>query len=164
MMSELASQALPWMAAVMGLLALAAATAALAARSLFGMSMALAATNACMSGALAALGYGDGAMAVALFGVALAPVLLLPSALLSSRAVKPRRRGAPWLSLAAGALAGAAMLWTAPSLDRDGGAVAGDGEPGAALPALVFVAIAAAVALLGYGERGVFGGRGGRDG
>jgi len=88
----------------------------------------------------------------------LAPVLLLGGVLLSSRAMKPRTRGLPWLSIGAAAAAAAAMLWAAPSLDLQQQQIApprGGASP--ALGALVFIAAAACAALLGYGERGVLG-------
>lgn len=164
-MGNVVMLALPWVAAVAASLALAVALAILTARSLFSAAIGLAALSACVSAALAALGYGDGAVALALFGGAIAPILFLAGVLLSSRAVKPRKRGAPWLSVIAGVLAATAMVWAAPSLDA-GGDTNIDGPRGAlvALAALVFVAVAACVALLGYGERGVLGGaREGRD-
>lgn len=164
MMAEPITLALPWIAAVCGFMALAVAVAVLTARSLFSVAIGLAALSACMSGALASLGYGDGAVALALFGGAIAPVLFLAGVLLSSRAAKPRKRGAPWLSIIAGGLAAAAMVWTAPSLGAGEAIATGHGGAPIALAALVFVAVAACVALLGYGERGVLGGaREGRD-
>jgi hypothetical protein len=138
-------------------LALGAAVAVLTARSLVSACVSLAALCACAAAAVLALGYGDAALALALLGVGVAPVMLLAGVLLSSRAVKPRR--APWLSIAAAAAAGAAMLSAAPELDC-AKEIAAPREPSAALAALVFVAVAAAVALLGYGERGVLGGKG----
>lgn len=154
-MAELASSMLPWLAVAAMLLGAGAAGAVLWARSLFSVCAGLAALCACAAAALLALGYADGALAVALLGVAIAPVLLLGGVLLSSRSVKPPARRLPWLSIAAATLAALAMVWAAPTLafqppvhaSREGGSIA--------LAALVFTAVAACVALLGYGERGV---------
>jgi uncharacterized MnhB-related membrane protein len=163
MMSNLAAQASPWIAAALIFLTLAAALAVLTARSLFSVGIGIAAMCACAAGALLALGYGDGALAFALFGAGLAPVLLLGGVLLSSRAARPRARRLPWLTIAAAVVAGGTMLWASPALVAEQPiASSRDGIP-LGLVALVFVSVAACVALLGYGERGVFGGSRKRD-
>jgi len=156
-MSELVSQALAWIAVVMILLSAAAALALLTARSLFSASIALAAMCACATGALLAIGEADGALALSLVGAGIAPVLLLGGMLLSSRAVKPRVRGLPWLSIAAAGCAAVAMLWAAPMLGFEQPVAAPRDGASLSLGALVFVAAAACAALLGYGERGVLG-------
>lgn len=163
-MTAIVSQALPWSAVIAILLGAAAAIAVLGARSLFSMCIALAALSACAAGALLALGQPDGALAFALLGAGIAPIVLLGGVLLSNRAVKPRVRGAPWISIGAAVFAGAAMLWAAPTLDLGAAIAAPRGGLPIALAALVFAAIAACVGLLGYGERGVLGAmRRGRD-
>jgi uncharacterized MnhB-related membrane protein len=158
-MAALVPQTLPWIAVAAMLLSAGAALALLTARSLFGVCIALAALSACAAAALLALGYADGALALAAFGAGIAPVLLLAGVLLSSRAVKPRARGLPWLSIAAAACAAAAMLWAAPTLGLAEPVAAPRGGVSLALAMLIFVAIAACVALLGYGERGMLGRR-----
>jgi uncharacterized MnhB-related membrane protein len=164
MSADVILHALPWISAIAAVLGLAIAIAVLTSRSLFSVGIGLAAFSACMSVALAALGYGDGAVALALLGGAIAPVLFLAGVLLSGRAVKPRKRGAPWLSLIAGGLAAAAMVWAAPSLGAAQPVAGSQSGAPIALAALVFIAVAACVGLLGYGERGVLGGaREGRD-
>jgi hypothetical protein len=163
-MSDAAAQALPWIAVTAILLTLAASAAVLRTRSLVSACLGVAALCACAAGALLALDHGEGALAVALFGVGVAPVLLLGGVLLSSRAVKPRGRALPWLSILAAVAAAAAMLWAAPTIDATQ-AIAPRSELPVALFAIVFVAVAACGALLGYGERGVLGaGRGGPSG
>jgi hypothetical protein len=162
-MTELAPSVLSWLAVAAMLLAAGAAVAVLWARSLFSACVGLAALCACAAAALLALGYADGALALGLLGVAIAPVLLLGGVLLSSRSVKPRARRWPWLSIVAAALAGLAMIWAAPVI----GVEQPVQEPAAgisiALAALVFAAVAACVALLGYGERGALSARDDRD-
>jgi hypothetical protein len=162
-MAAFVSQALPWVAVVAMLLGAGAALALLTARSLFSACIALAALCACATGALLALGHADGAVALALVGVGITPVLLLAGVLLSSRAVKPRARGLPLLSIVAAICAAGAMLWAAPMLGLEQPVAGPRGGVSLALGALVFVAIAACVALLGYGERGVLGSRGGGE-
>lgn len=138
---------------------LAAAIGAATARSLFSLSMFAAAAGALAAAALVAMGAGEAALPQALFGVGLAPVVLLACLLLSTRAAKPRRQGRPWLTITAAAAAAGAVLWAAPELGvpastpiRD--AARFDLPLTASLAALMFVAVAGAVALLAYGERG----------
>lgn len=140
-------------------LALAVATllvgfAALTARSLFVMCMYLAAAGALGAAAVLAIGAGDAALAVALFAAVWAPLLLLAGMLLSARAAKSVRRGLPWASLAAGAMAAGVVLVAAPELGQAPVSVAYAGGLGAWLAPLLFVAAAVCVGLLGYGERG----------
>jgi hypothetical protein len=155
-------QMLPWMAVSTAALLLLAVFAMLAARSLFAVAVGCAVLCACASAALAALGYDMASVAVALLG-GVAPILMLGGVLLSARAVKPRKRLSPMLSIAAGACAATAMLWGALRMDpdvaiapsRDGGLVA--------FAPLVFVAVVGCSALLGYGERGVIDAQPDRD-
>jgi hypothetical protein len=158
-MAEVASSLLSWLAVSAMLLGAGAAVAVLWARSLFSACVGLAALCACAAAAILALGYADGALAIGLLGVAIAPVLLLGGVSLSNRSVKPRARRLPWLSLVAAALAGVAMIWAAPTLDLPQTIQAPRAGVSIALVALVFAAVATCVALLGYGERGVLSAR-----
>lgn len=136
--------------------AAAAVIGALTARSLYAMCVQLIAAGACIAASMLTLGAGDGALAQALLGVALAPVVLLATMLLSARAAKPRRTGVPWLTFVAAAAAAVAILWMTPELGRAAPAAA-QTQAGALAPwlaMLVFVAAATCVGLLGYGERG----------
>jgi hypothetical protein len=162
-MAELASSMLSWLAVAATLLGAGGAVAVLWTRSLFTACVGLAALCACAAAALLALGYADGALALGLLGVAVAPVLLLGGVLLSNRSVKPRARRLPWLSIMAATLAGLAMIWAAPTLGLQQPIQAPRGGVSIALVALVFTAAAACVALLGYGERGVLTARNDRD-
>ena len=162
-MAELVSSVLSWLAVVAMLLGAGAAVAVLWTRSLFSACVGLAALCGCAAAALLALGYADGALAVGLLGVAIAPVLLLGGVLLSSRSVKPPTRRLPWLSIVTAALAALAMMWAAPTLDFHQAIEAPRGGASLALVALVFAAVAACAALLGYGERGVLTARKDRD-
>jgi hypothetical protein len=162
-MSELALSMLSWLAVAAMLLGAGAAVAVLWARSLFSACLGLAALCACAAAALLALGYGDGALAIGLLGGAVAPVLLLGGVLLASRSVKSRARRLPWPSIVPAALAGLAMVWAAPTLDLQQTIQAPRGGASIAMVALVFTAVAACVALLGYGERGALSARNDRD-
>ncbi len=142
-------------ALILTLAALACACGAATARSLFAMCMYVAAAAALASATLLALGAGAAALGVALFGVGLAPVMVLAALLLSARAVKPKRRGLAWVTVAAAIVAGGAMLWASPELSQARPAPrVPEANLTALLALLLFPAIAAAVALLGYGERG----------
>lgn len=158
-MADVASSLQSWLAVAAMLLGLGAAVAVLWARSLFSACVGLAALCACAAAALLALGYADGALAIGLLGVATAPVLLLGGVLLSNRSVKPRARRLPWLSIVAAALAGLAMIWAAPMLGVQQPIPGPRGGVSIALVALVFAAVAACAALLGYGERGALSAR-----
>jgi len=153
MIADLSTQALPWFALMLVALCAMLALGVLTARSLFAVSMRLAALSALATAALLALGYGDGALVLALVGAGVAPTLLMGGVLLSARAAKPRKRR-PWLSLAAVAACALAVLIAAPDLADAPRAVAGAGPNALWLGALAFVAASACVALLGYGERG----------
>lgn len=132
------------------------AFAALTARSLFALCMHLAAFGALIAAALLSLGAGEAGLGAALVIAAWAPLLLLGAMLLSARAAKTLRKGAPWASLAAAALAGGVLLLALPDLKAPAAAASGD-APGAIgfwLAPLVLVAGATCVGLLGFGERG----------
>jgi uncharacterized MnhB-related membrane protein len=161
-LTSLGAQALA-LALTLGVIA--AALGALTARSLYVMGVYLAAAGALAAVAMLALGAPDASLAQALFGFVLAPVILLAALLLSAQGAKPRRRGLPWLTIAAALAAGGVVLWAAPELAA---ATRGVEAPfvGALAPwlaPLVFVAAAACVGLLGYGERGALQRAPGRD-
>jgi uncharacterized MnhB-related membrane protein len=155
MTDGLVAQLLPWFAIVLLALVAALALTLLTARSLFMVCVLSAALSGLAAVALLALGRGEAAIALALVGAGVAPILLMGGVLLSARTVKPRRRGAPWLSTLAAALAAAAVLWAAPDIAASPPIAAAPGGAGLALAALIFVAIAGCAAMLGYGERGV---------
>jgi len=146
------------LALVFALAAIGAALTALSVRALFATCMALAGVSACAAAALVALGAGEGALAVALFGVGLAPVLMMAGVLLSARAAKAMKHGPIWFSAVAAAAVGAAAAWSAPELAAapQAGALSASAAPW--LGALVFVAALGVIALLGFGERGPLGG------
>jgi hypothetical protein len=146
------------LAVVFALGAIGAALAALSLRSLFAMCVGLAGASACAAVALVGVGAGEGALALALFGGALAPAMMLAAVLLSARTAKALKNGPIWLSAIAALVAGAAILWAAPEL-----AAAPPAQPlaSAAAPwiaAVIFAATLGVVALLGFGERGPFSG------
>ncbi len=147
-----------WLAAALLLAALGAGLGAALARSLFALCMCLTACAAFIASALALTGAGDSGLALALVGAAWAPLLLLAAMLLSARAVKTRKRARPWLSIAAVSATVLALLWagSAPGLTQT--MIGADAQLGPWPALLMFVACAACVGLLGYGERGAFGG------
>lgn len=156
MSADIVSVSASWLGLVLILAASAAAFGALASRSMFAMSIGLSVSCMLASAALLALGNGDGALALALFGVTIAPVLLLGGVLLSAQTSK--RRGRPWASVGLGALIVSAVVWVA--AQELGAAPSPAGETPISplwIAALVFVAAAACVGLLGYGERGALG-------
>jgi len=143
-------------ALVLTLGAIAAALGAVTARALFASVMYLIVVAALAGAAILTLGVGDAALALFLLGVGVAPILLLGAILLSVRAAKPRRSGTPWLSIGASIAITAALAWGVADLGVAGTGLATESVSPLApwLAPLVFVACAACVALLGYGERG----------
>lgn len=155
-MSELALVVAPWLAVMLTMAAIVLAVAALSARSLFVMSVALSATAGLSAGALLALNGEDSALNLVVAGAALAPVILLAGVLLSARAAKAQHRGVLWVSMAAIVLAVAAVGAVAPELSRASAPLRHvDASANIWLAALMVVAATAAAALLGYDERGV---------
>jgi hypothetical protein len=144
-----------WLALVLALGATVVAAAMLRARSLLVMAVCLAAIAALVSGAVILLGGGDGALAIVVVGVGLAPFLILAGLLLSARTAKTPPRGALWLSAFAivAGLAGALSL--GPELAVSPAPLGGGEIAGVWLAVLVFAAGAGCAGLLGYGERGV---------
>jgi hypothetical protein len=145
-----------WLAASFVFIAIAVAIAVVNSRSLFVMSVAIAATSALAAAAVLALRGGDGALAVAAFGVGLAPIILLAGVLLSARVTKAPARGVAMLSAIGVAGAVIVVLHVAQDLPNAHAQSTGSGDPpGIWLAALLFVVAIGCAALLGYGERGV---------
>ena len=144
----------PWVALALMCAAFAVALGALLARALFVMCMYLVAAGALAAGALALL-YGGGAAGVALMFAGIAPVALLGLILLSVRTTKAQRRARPWLSVGAAGGVALVVLWSTSELGVMTQAEAPPPEAiGAWMAPIVFVAVAAFIGLLGYGERG----------
>lgn len=147
--------ALKALALLLTLGAIAAALGAVTARSLFATVMYLLMVGALAGAAVLALGVGDAALALLLLMIGVAPTLLLGGVLLTTRAAKTRRGGAPWLSLAGGFAVALVLGWGVSDLGAAN--IATHAGPGALAPwlaPLAFVAAAACLGLLGYGERG----------
>lgn len=110
--------------------------------------------------ALAVLGSGVGAAAMALVGVAWAAPLLMSGLLLSGRAAREQKKRA-WLSVAA-ACASAALLSAVMFAERLPPPaplpIALATDAAAWLAGLALVTATGAMALLGHGERGALGG------
>jgi hypothetical protein len=151
--------AVDWLALALTLGVIAAALGAVTARSLFAMCMFILAAGAMAAAALLARGAGDAGLAAALLFCGLAPFLLLAALLLSARTAKPRRRGRPWLTIAAACFAAAAVLWALPDLGAPATVRIALTQPSPItlwLALIAFAGVAACVGLLGFGERGAF--------
>lgn len=151
-----------WLAQALALFfalaALAASLLALGVRSLFAMCMGLAAVAACAAAALLAMGVGEAGVALALFGAGLAPVLILAGVLLSVRAAKAVKQGPVWFAAVGAVLICVMVVFGGAEFTRVAPAPALHGAMGLWLAALAFVAALGVVGLLGFGERGAFGG------
>ena len=135
--------------------ALAAGFGLVMARSLVAMCVSLAAVGAATAALMALLGRGDGALALVLFSVGWAPLLLLAAMLLSARSVKGPRRRRPWLSMGAGGAIVGALVWATRELNEPAAALVSAPPQLSVWPVvLIFVAATACVGLLGHGERG----------
>lgn len=154
-----AEQAVVWLSIGLAIGALVAAVAMLRSRSLFVMAVSLAAALALGSAALVLLNGGDGALAMAVVGVGLAPFVLMSGLLLGGRTAKPAPRWAVVFGVAAAAAGGMVGVLIAPELSAAPRASAGSVD-GLMIGALIVVASAACAGLLGYGERGVLERRG----
>ncbi len=140
--------------------AILTAVSALRAHSIVAAAVQLAATGALCAAATTLIG-GD-AMAVALVFAAIAPVLLLAAMLLTSPTARSGAR-TPWLTFAAGAVAAGTII-----LAADLGAAPPHAAPASSpfdaasfwIAPIIFLAAAACIALLGFGERGALRGRG----
>lgn len=144
----------PWVALALMCAAFATALGAVLARALFVMCMYLIAAGALAAGAFALL-YGGGGVGIALMFAGVAPVALLGLILLSVRTTKAQRRARPWLSVGAAVVVALVVLWSTSELDVTGPTEAPPPEAISAwIAPIVFVAVAAFIGLLGYGERG----------
>ena len=144
-----------WLALALIAAAIASACGVAMARSLFSMTAWLFVIAALASAALLALSAGESALNLALLGVGFAPALVLALLLLSTRASKSRRRGAPWLTIATASAVSAVMVMGALKLAPSAALVtAPPGALGPWLALLVFTGAIACVGLLGFGERG----------
>lgn len=145
-----------WLAVALALGVAVLALAMLRARSLFVTAAAVAAISALAASAVLLLGGGDGALALAAFGVGVAPLVLMGAVLLSARTAKGGRGGLIAHGMGVVAAIAAAVLiapeWTARASND-----AAQAPTPLWLGVLVFVAAAASVAVLGFGERGALG-------
>lgn len=155
-MSGEAVSVAPWLVVFLTLLLAAIATAVLRTRSVFVMHVGFASAASVAAAILLAAGAGDGALVLAAFGVGIAPVWLLGSMLLSTRAAKPAPRSLGLLVLL-GVLVGAAGAGLiAPEFAFADRPAASSAPPTFWLVVGVFSAAIGAAGLLGYGERGAF--------
>ncbi len=137
--------------------ALVGGCGAIFSRSLFAGCMHLTAVGASVAALILLLGAADGALALALFAAAWAPVLLLGAMVISARAAKTTTRGVPYVSLLAAAAALVGAWW--PLSEIIGQDAISEQAPVAItfwLAPLLLVIAVACVGLLGYGERGAF--------
>jgi hypothetical protein len=155
MSGDLVNLVAPWLSLALVAGVAAIAVAMLAARTMFVMCVALAAMAALGAAALAAMDAGEAGLALAAFGVGVAPVLMLSGVLLSARAAKRSARGLPLISVLAIGVGLLMAVLIAPDLGAAPRTIQ-PMAPGALwLVGLVFVTAGACAALLGYGERGV---------
>lgn len=134
--------------------AVAAAAGVAAARTHFAICVFVAVMSVLVALALLCFGAGDAALAVALLGVGVAPVLLLGGVLLSTPAIRAKRRGAPWLVIFAVAATSVALIWATQDAMPPQTPLPAPLGFGAWLAMLVLVAGFVCTGLLGYGERG----------
>jgi len=146
-----------WLALIMLVAAFLAGVGAVMARALFASIAALAATAALTAAALAFLGAAPAALMAAIAFAALGPVLLLGAVLLSARSTKAHPRPAGWLIAGgAGTIAGLIILGAA-EFDGHVAPIYGAHPMSLAwIGLIVFVSVAACVAMLGFGEAGAF--------
>lgn len=147
--------AMPWFALPLMLAVLTACCAAALARSLLVASTCLVAAGAAGTAIFPLLNAGVAAPEFALFGVAWGPLLVMGATLLSKRAARTRERR-PWLSLASGACAAAALTWAVLADAPVSPALVQFDQSASALwlAPLFLVLGVAAMALAGFGERG----------
>lgn len=145
---------LHWLGAGFVALALVAAAGVVTARTHFASCVHLAVISIFAALALLCFGAGDAALAAALVGVGVAPVVLLGGILLSAPAIRAKPRTTPWLSAVAAAATGLALLWSTQDAAPLQVTLAPPVGLGVWLAALVLVAGFACAGLLGYGERG----------
>lgn len=156
MSAPLMQAMIPWLAFALLLAVLTACCVALLSRSLFVACLCLVAAGAAGTAVLLLLGQASSATEFALFAAAWAPLLLVGSTVLSKRAAKARARG-PWLSIALGSCAAAALIWAllADTPVTEIGPVFDLKSAAFWFAPLFLVLGVGAMALAGYGERGV---------
>jgi hypothetical protein len=147
---------LPYLALALVGVAIASAIGAVLARSLFVTCMHIVCAGVSVAAAVMLVRGGEGGLALALFAAAWAPVLLLAAMLLSGRSAKAQRVRLPWISLVGAGVTACALWW--PLLELRGAAAVHTANGVSALSfwlaPIVFVAVAACLGALGYGERG----------
>lgn len=150
-----------WLAAPLMAAALGAAFAAALSRTLLALALYVCMAASAAAAAVLALNEADAALALSVAAGVWAPVLLLMGISLGGRVAKSARRRRPYASAALALGLGATLIWAArgqASLPADivASIVRGGASIGPWLAVLAFVAAAACVALIGYGERGAF--------
>jgi hypothetical protein len=153
-MSEALSFLAPWLALTLMAGVAACAFAAATARSLVAMCLSLWSAAALAAAALLTMGQSNAALAMALVAACLAPVLLFATLLLSARVVKANKRRMPLITAASAVAVIGAIVWLSPSLPAAQSAGAQDVSALFFAAPLLLAAVAAAVGLLGFGERG----------
>ena len=145
---------LHWLGAGFAVLAIVAAGGVVTARAHFATCLLIAATSAMAALALLCFGAGGAALAVALVGVGLVPVLMLGGVLLSARAIRGGKGGSPRFVTVAVAAVAVALIWATQDVVPPTAPLATPVGIGFWLTALVFVTGLVCAGLLGYGERG----------
>jgi hypothetical protein len=144
----------PWLALTLMAAVAACAFAAATARSLVAMCLTLWSAAALAAAALLTMGQSNAALAMALLAACLAPVLVLATLLLSARVVKANKRRTPLVTAASAILVVGAIIWLLPNMPAAPSAGAIDASALFFAGPLLLAAVAAAVGLLGFGERG----------
>jgi len=144
-------------ALALALAAVVCALRALTARSMFTVSMSVAACGAACAGALLALGAENAAIGAALLGAGFAPLLLLAGTLLSAPTVRATRKGPPWLALCAAIAPVGVLVWSSFSLASRPSVLGVSADLAPWLMLLAFAGVLCPIGLLGFGERGVLG-------
>lgn len=155
MSEQTIAQMAPFVAAPLMLAVIAAAAAALMARSLFVMCMGLAAAGVTGSAVLLAISAREGAFALAISAAGWAPVLLFATMLLSARSTKDASRRLPWVTGLAGVSAVVVFAWVGTQIEAPAPRSAPHAEFGLWAAPLLLAVASACVGLLGFGERGV---------
>lgn len=148
----------PWLALPLLLAVVVACCTALLSRSLFVVCLCLLVAGATGASVLLLLSQGSAAPEFALSAAAWGPLSLAGAVVLSKRAAKARAR-APWLSFVLGSCVAAVLVWAVLADAPASGAGPELGHRASALwlaPLFLVMGIAA-MAIAGYGERGVFG-------
>lgn len=144
----------PWLALALIAGVAACAFAAATARSLVAACLSLWAMAALAVAALLSLGRNDVALAMALLAACLAPLLLFGTLLLSARVAKASKRRAPYITVLGAAVVVGAMVWALRDLPAAAPAQPADASALFFAAPLVLAAVAGAIGLLGFGERG----------